>query len=74
MKTVNDYITAEAFVLRDTKKDGEVLGLQINIWGETVLSDMYGNREVIEARMETTQEIYGPYALKSEYPTLVLYI
>ena len=74
MKTVNDFITTDAFVIKDTKKNGEVLGLQINIFGETELSNMYGSREVIETRMETNEEIWGPYAIPDSEPILVLYI
>ena len=74
MKTVNNFLTHDAFVIKDTKQGCEALGLQINLWGETELSDQYGDREVIRTRMESSQEIWGPFALSSTEKTLVLYI
>ena len=74
MRIVNDFITADAFVIKDTKRNGEVMGLQINICGETTLSNRYGSCEVIESRMETNEEIWGPFAMPYASPILVLYI
>ena len=74
MKTVNDFLCADCFVIKDTKIDHgcNVLGLQINVFGEHDLSDKYGYREVLKHRMETGDEIWG-ISLDLE-ETLVLYI
>lgn len=74
MKRVNDFLSHDCFVIKDTNRNCEVLGLQINIWGETELSDKYGRREVIEHRMESGRDIWGELALNGEEKTLVLYI
>lgn len=74
MKTVNDFLTYDHFLIKDTKNNNEVLGLQINIWGEHELSDKYGNREVISHRVESDLEIWGDTCFDSGEPSLVLYI
>ena len=73
MRTVNDFLSHDCFVIKDTKKGGKYIGLQINIFGETELSDQYGDREVIKSRMESSQEIWGKFAMPSG-STLVLYV
>ena len=73
MKTVNDFLSYDAFVIKDTKHDCKVLGLQINVFGETELSEKYGHREVIAYRMEKGKDIWG-LCLEPEEKTLVLYI
>lgn len=73
MKTVNDFLTSECFYIKNHK--GEVLGLQINCFGEHHLSDEYGKQVVLAHRFETGEEVYGhPFVLSRESKTLVLYI
>ena len=74
MKTVNDFLSADHFIIKDTKNNNEVLGLQINIWGEHELSDKYGSREVIAHRIESDREIWDGTCFDSGEPSLVLYI
>ena len=75
MSTVNDFLSRDSFVIKDTKQGGKCIGLQINIWGETELSDQYGDREVIKSRMENDREIWGDFAMSGDSTlTLVLYI
>lgn len=74
MKTVNDFLSYDCFVIKDTKHDCEVLGLQINAWGETELSEKYGNCEVIAYRFESDRDIWGDLSFGSDEKTLVLYI
>lgn len=74
MKTVNDFLSCGAFVIKDTACDCKVLGLQINAFGETELSAKYGHREVIGHRMEKGEDIWGKTCLEPEERTLVLYI
>lgn len=75
MRTVNDFLSHDCFVIKDTKQGGKCIGLQINIWGETELSDQYGDREVIKSRMENDREIWGDFAMSGDSAlTLVLYI
>lgn len=71
MRTVNDYLSHDCFVIKDTKQGCKPMGLQINAFGETELSDQYGDREVIKSRMENDLEIWGIPGTDS---TLVLYI
>ena len=72
MKTVNDFLNHDCFYI---KHNGEVLGLQINCFGESHLSDEYGKHEVISHRFETTEEVYeSPFVIDPERKTLVLYI
>lgn len=73
MRTVNDFLSHDCFVIKDTKKGGKYIGLQINIFGETELSDQYGDREVIKSRMENGREIWGDFSMATD-STLVLYI
>ena len=74
MKTVNDFLSADHFIIKDSSHGNEVLGLQINIWGEHDLSDEYGNREVISHRMESDREIWGDLCFDTGEKSLVLYI
>ena len=69
---VNDFLHHDHFVIKDTANDNAYLGLQINAWGETELSDLYGDREVLTHRMETDAEIFGGHL--TDTPSLVLYI
>ena len=73
MKIVNDFLFHDCFIIKDTKRNNEVLGLQINVWGETELSELYGNREVFKARIENDRDIWGDYSMSND-STLVLYI
>lgn len=70
---VNDFLSRDCFVIKDTSKNCEVLGLQINIWGERELSNLYGAREVVKSREESGVEIWGDYSMVDDL-TLVLYI
>lgn len=81
MKTVNDFLNADCFVIKDTKLNEHretfgfnVLGLQINVFGEHDLSDKYGDRPVLGHRMESEDEIWGGMCLGDGTKTLVLYI
>jgi hypothetical protein len=72
IETVNDFLSHDCFYI---KHNGEVLGLQINCFGERHLSNEYGNRKVLSHRIETTEEVYGsPFVFDPERRTLVLYI
>ena len=73
MKTVNDFLNVDCFVIKDTSHNSEVIGLQINIWGEHHLSDKYGTRLVVKQGLESSEEIWGFGAL-DDNKTLVLYI
>lgn len=73
MKKVNDYLDLDHFwIIR--KSNGEPLGLQVNLWGETDLSDMYGDCEVIDMQVKTSFELWGPYTLYPDEKNNVLYI
>ena len=74
MKTVNDFLSADHFIIKDTSRNNEVLGLQINKWGEHELSDQYGSREVIAHRIESDREVWGDPCFDSGEKSLVLYI
>lgn len=81
MKTVNDFLNSDCFVIKDTKINENretfgcnVVGLQINLFGEHDLSDKYGARPVIWNRMESEDEIWGGMCLSDCTKTLVLYI
>lgn len=81
MKTVNDFLSSDCFVIKDTKLNEHretfgcnVLGLQINVFGEHDLSDKYGDRPVLGHRMESEDEIWGGMCLCDGTKTLVLYI
>jgi hypothetical protein len=72
MKTVNDFLTNDCFVIKNA--NGNVLGLQINDFGETHLTDKYGHRPVVGCRMESGTDIWGETSIAPDDTTLVLYI
>lgn len=74
MKTVNDFLNVDCFVIKDTTCGSEVVGLQVNVFGEHDLSDKYGDRPVIGHRMESEDEIWGGMCIGDATKTLVLYI
>ena len=74
MKKVNDFLSYECFVIKDMKHDCKPIDLQINVFGETHLSDKYGNRDVIGYRYEKGRDIWGKDCLCPDDKTMVLYI
>ena len=57
------------------KRGNEVLGLQINDFGEHHLTDEFGDCKVLDLGIETHAEVYGnPFVLAPESLCAVLYI